>query len=124
MAAETVAGNFKPARYYCGYMKSVVLKVSRIGNSRGIRLPVKMLRKYHITNTVVAEEKSAEIVLRAGRPAPQKLSWEETARAMAATNEDWSEWDITLADGLDEIPWDGGPPGKRAVKRKKRHGKG
>jgi len=87
-------------------MKTTVLKVSRIGNSRGIRLPAQMLRKYHITDTVIAEEKSDEIVLRAGRASPKKLSWEETYREMAAANEDWSEWDCTLADGLAQIPWD------------------
>ena len=61
--------------YYSAYMKSVVLKVSRIGNSRGIRLPAAMLRKYHITDTVIAEEKADEIVLRPGRAGRQKLSW-------------------------------------------------
>jgi antitoxin MazE len=81
-------------------MKSVVLKVARIGNSRGIRLPAKMLRKYHITDVVIAEERSDEIVLRAGRATRPKLSWEETAKAMAAAREDWSEWDATVGDGI------------------------
>ena len=84
-------------------MKTVVLKVSRIGNSRGIRLPAEMLRKYHITDTVIAEEMSDEIVLRAGRAKPQKLSWVETARAMAHTKENWSEWDAVEGDGLRDL---------------------
>jgi antitoxin component of MazEF toxin-antitoxin module len=83
-------------------MNTVALKVSRIGNSRGIRLPARMLRKYHITDTVIAEEKTDEIVLRPGRAGPIKLSWEETASAMAAAKEDWSEWDSTVGDGLHE----------------------
>ena len=87
-------------------MKTTVLKVSRIGNSRGIRLPAGMLRKYHIGDTVIAEEKTDEIVLRPTPAKPRKLSWEETAREMAASGEDWSEWDCTLADGLEQIPWD------------------
>lgn len=81
-------------------MKTVVLKVSRIGNSRGIRLPAGMLRKYHITDTVIAEEMSDEIVLRAGRAKPQKLSWAETAKAMSAAGEKWDEWDANEGDGL------------------------
>jgi antitoxin MazE len=105
-------------------MKTVVLKVSRIGNSRGIRLPAAMLRKYHITDTIIAEEKSDEIVLRAGRATRKKLSWEETAKAMAAANEDWSEWDCTLADGLDEIPWDAPEPAKSARKKRSARRKG
>ncbi len=35
-----------------------------------------------------------------------QLSWEETAQAMAVSGEDWSEWNTTVADGLEEIPWD------------------
>ena len=30
-----------------------------------------------------------------------KLSWKETYRAIAADNEDWSDLDATVADGLD-----------------------
>jgi len=84
-------------------MKTVVLKVSRIGNSRGIRLPAELLRKYHITDTIVVEEKTDEIVLRPGRATRPKLSWKETAKAMAAAKEDWSEWDSTTADGLNGL---------------------
>jgi len=84
-------------------MKTVVLKVSRIGNSRGVRLPARLLRKYHIRDTIVAEEKTDEIVLRPGRVKHPKLSWEETAQAMVAANEDWSEWESTAADGLNGL---------------------
>jgi antitoxin MazE len=84
-------------------MKSVVLKVSRIGNSRGIRLPAAMLRKYHITDMVIAEEKPDEIVLRPGRTSRPKLSWEATAKAMAAANEDWSDWDVVVGDGIHDL---------------------
>ena len=84
-------------------MKTTVLKVSRIGNSRGIRLPAGMLRKYHIGDTIVAEEKLHEIVLRPALAKPQKLSWEQTYREMAAAKEDWSEWESTTADGLNGL---------------------
>jgi antitoxin component of MazEF toxin-antitoxin module len=84
-------------------MKTVVLKVCRIGNSRGIRLPAGMLRKYHISDTVLVEEKSDEIVLRARRATRQKLSWEETAKAMAAAKEDWSGWEAATGDGMHDL---------------------
>jgi hypothetical protein len=32
-----------------------------------------------------------------------KLSWEETAKAMAAAKEDWSEWEFTSAGGLSQL---------------------
>ena len=35
------------------------------------------------------------------KPSAQKLSWEDTYLEMAASDEDWSEWDLTVNDGLD-----------------------
>jgi hypothetical protein len=29
------------------------------------------------------------------------LSWENTNREMAASDEDWSDWDIVIINGLD-----------------------
>jgi len=37
------------------------------------------------------------------KPSDQKLSWEDTYQEMAASDEDWSDWDVTVNDGLD---WD------------------
>ena len=60
------------------------LTVTRIGNSRGIRLPARILKRYGIGDSVLMEELSEGILLRAvaGRRVPL-LSMEETARAMA-----------------------------------------
>ena len=85
------------------------LKITRIGNSKGVRLPAQTLARYGIGESVVMEERSDGILLRPPGPAPAKLSWAETAREMAEAREDWSEWDTTLADGLDQIPWDSRP---------------
>jgi len=90
-------------------MGSRELKITRIGNSRGVRLPAESLRRYRIGDMVVMEERSDGILLRPTGPAVAKLSWEETARAMAASGEDWSEWDTLDADGSDVITWE---PGK------------
>jgi hypothetical protein len=57
---------------------------------------------------VVMEERSEGILLRHPGPSPAKLTWAETGREMGAARENWSEWDATLADGLEEIPWDRG----------------
>lgn len=59
-----------------------------------------MLRKYHIKDTVIAEERADEIVLRPQRRVRRKLSWNDTAKAMSLAREDWSEWDVTAGDGL------------------------
>ena len=98
-------------------MKPIELKVARIGNSRGVRLPAATLVRYRIGATVLMEELSDGILLRPRGPASSKLSWEETARAMAAEREGWSEWDGTLADGLEGIPWKEGEP-QRVAERK------
>lgn len=94
-------------------MKHVELKVARIGNSRGVRIPAATLKRYYIGDRVVMEERSEGILLRPRRSVGTKLSWEETASAMSAEAEDWSDWDTTLADGLDEIPWE--PAGAKRV---------
>ena len=96
-------------------MKPVVLKVARIGNSRGVRIPAKTLARYRIGDTIFMEERSEGILLRPSRSASPKLSWEDTALAMAAQPEDWSDWDTTLVDGLDELPWE---PAKRVAEPK------
>jgi antitoxin component of MazEF toxin-antitoxin module len=95
-------------------MEPTELKVARIGNSRGIRIPSGTLERYRIGAKVVMEERSDGILLRPVGPASPKLSWEETARDMAAHQEDWTTWDATLGDGLQQIPWESPRPGRVA----------
>ena len=87
-------------------MKPIEIKVARIGNSRGVRLPAGTLERYNIGPTVIMEERLDGILLRPTGPAIQKLSWEETARQMGQEQEDWSDLDSTSSDGLDEVPWE------------------
>ena len=91
--------------YYSGHMATMKLKIARIGNSRGVRLPAASLRRYRIGETVLMEERSEGILLRPTGPVVEKLSWEDTAREMATSREDWSAWDTAAADGLHDLPW-------------------
>ena len=75
------------------------LKLIAIGNSRGIRLPKVMLEKYGWSDSLVVEETDDGVLLRGGTA--DRLSWEDTYREMAAEREDWSDLDLTLADGLE-----------------------
>ena len=43
-----------------------------------------------------------------------------TAVAMADAREDWSDWDVTLADGLHSIPWEEAPA-KRVAELKAKY---
>lgn len=90
-------------------MKPIELKVTRIGNSRGIRIPAATLERYQVGASLVMEERSDGILLRPPGSAVTKHSWDETAREMAASAEDWSDWD-TMDDSLDAIPWDPARP--------------
>ena len=90
-------------------MKTFALSLAQIGNSRGIRLPAGLIRKHGFEHGLVLEDRGHELALKP-KAGPPKLSWEEPARAMAASGEDWSAWEGTLADGLDQIPWDGPVP--------------
>ncbi|MCX6559976.1 MAG: type II toxin-antitoxin system PemK/MazF family toxin [Candidatus Aminicenantes bacterium] len=86
-------------------MKSVEVKIAKIGNSRGVRLPAEVLKRYRMDSIVLMEETAEGIVLRPSGSAVKKLSWEETAAEMAAEGEDWSDWESVVGDGLETVPW-------------------
>lgn len=75
------------------------VKLVPIGNSKGIRIPKHLRQKYGWGDELVLEEKQSGIMLRASDNG--KLSWEETYRDMARENEDWDDFDVATADGLD-----------------------
>jgi|WetSurSiteA1Bulk_404760.scaffolds.fasta_scaffold32582_2 mRNA interferase MazF len=95
-------------------MKVRELKVARIGNSRGVRLPAASLKRYAVADELIMEERADGILLRPKGPGVEKLSWEETAREMAGNAEDWSDWDAHAGDGLDSIPWESPKTGRIA----------
>ena len=82
------------------------LKVARIGNSRGVRLPASSLKRYSVGSVMIMEERAEGILLRSAGPAIEKLNWEDTAREMAVSGEDWNEWDKIGSDGLESVPWE------------------
>lgn len=98
-------------------MRTRELKVARIGNSRGVRLPAASLKRYSVGSVMIMEERAEGILLRSAGPPVEKLTWEDTAREMAAVNEDWSEWDVLDGDGLDSVPWEASKGGKVGEKR-------
>lgn len=79
------------------------IKLVAVGNSRGVRLPRELLRKYGISDTLVLEELPEGILLR-GTSGP-KLSLEQTFADMAAAQEGWGDWDSVLEDGLTNLKW-------------------
>jgi antitoxin MazE len=75
------------------------VKLVPIGNSQGVRIPKALLEKYGLSNSLVLEETEQGILLRKKRE--DKLSWEDTFKAMAEAGEDWTDLDVTLPDGLE-----------------------
>ena len=78
---------------------NVELKVVRIGNSRGVRLPKAVLERYEIKDSLVLEAREEGLLLRGKKD--KRLTWEETYRAAAREKEDWSDLDAALADGIE-----------------------
>lgn len=75
------------------------VKLIPIGNSRGIRLPKALLQKYGWSDSLILEETDDGVYLYSKET--NKLSWRETYRAMASEEEDWSDLDVVVDDGLD-----------------------
>jgi antitoxin component of MazEF toxin-antitoxin module len=79
----------------------------RIGNSRGIRLPAPWIKKFALEDGILLEDRGDAVLLKPRRrKSPPTLSWSETAREMAASDENWTPWNLASNDGLKEIPWD------------------
>ena len=87
-------------------MHTTEVKIAKIGNSRGVRIPAEVLRRYAFTDTAILVESVDGLLLCPKQQSDAKLSWAETAQAMAAASEDWSDWDALSADGLGEVPWE------------------
>lgn len=79
------------------------IKLVAVGNSRGVRLPRELLRKYGISDVLVLEERSEGILLRG--TAGAKMSLDQTFAEMAVAQEDWSDWDGVASDGLATLKW-------------------
>lgn len=75
------------------------VKLIQVGNSKGLRLPKKLVKKYKLDVGIVLEEREEGILIKPIKK-DQKLSWEETYRSMAKEKEDWDDLDITTGDGI------------------------
>ena len=75
-------------------------KLVSIGNSKGVRLPKKLIERYHLQENLTLEELDEGILIKADKP-QDKLSWEETFKEMAQEKEDWSDLNILSSDGIE-----------------------
>jgi antitoxin MazE len=82
------------------YLRTRDVKLVPVGNSKGIRLPKKLLQKYGLADSLVLEETDQGILLR--RKGDNRLSWEETYKTMAQEREGWDDFDVAVRDGLED----------------------
>jgi antitoxin MazE len=79
------------------------IKLVAVGNSRGVRLPRELLRKYGISDALVLEELPEGMLLR-GTSGP-KMSLDQTFADMAAAHEDLCVWNGVAGDGMAKLKW-------------------
>ncbi len=72
------------------------LTVVRIGNSRGVRLPAKLLERFHITDKVEVIEDGSRLIIRAVVPRKSRVGWARAFRKMASSGDDRLFIDATL----------------------------
>ena len=87
-------------------MFSGILKVVEIGNSRGVRIPSRLIQRYGIEDEIQLLETADGLLLRPVRSG--KLSFEESFRQMAADSDSQGEavsLEGTLVDGLEVEDW-------------------
>ena len=65
-------------------------KIVRVGNSKGIRLPKRLLVKYGLGESVIITELGNGILIE-GKD-DNRPSWEDTYKEIASSDEDWSDW--------------------------------
>ena len=75
------------------------IKLVPIGNSKGVRTQA-LLQKYGLNDSLLLEETDKGLLIRK-KEDNNKLSWEDTYKAMANAKEDWGDFDTMLLDGLE-----------------------
>ena len=83
------------------------LKIIAIGNSRGVRLPQALLRRYGMADQITLEERPEGLLLRGSVSGKVSLkqTFTEMAREQASGAEDWSDLDRLASDGLNRVKW-------------------
>jgi len=81
-------------------IRTIDIKLISIGNSKGIRIPKALLQKYGLSDPLLLEETDKGLLLR--KKEDNKLSFEDTYRAMADEKENWDDLNVVLLDGLEQ----------------------
>lgn len=83
-------------------------KIIAIGNSSGVRIPKKLLEKYHFAEGQPVELEALNDGIRISPLKKPREGWETAAREMAATEEDenpWGELPVSIDSDDEEWTW-------------------
>ena len=85
-------------------MSSIKVKVVRIGNSRGIRIPKVILDQYHINDEVELETKEDYVIIKPSHVARE--GWEKEFLKMHENQDDVLLIDDSMVNDFDEEDWE------------------
>jgi antitoxin MazE len=85
-------------------MSTVKIKVVRIGNSRGIRIPKVILDQCHINDEVELETKEDCLVIKS--PHTAREGWGSAFQKMHENQEDVLIMDDSITNEFDEEEWE------------------
>lgn len=79
------------------------VKIVKMGNSRGIRLPKPILEASGLSDEVELKVEGETIVLTPPHKNPRE-GWAEAFAALPPDDEDWSDWQ-NMRNGFDDTEW-------------------
>ena len=83
-------------------MENTELQLIQIGNSKGIRIPAEIIKKYKMGKSLILESCADYLIIHPKKN--KKMTWKQTFESMAKakTKEDWTVLDHMADEGLDE----------------------
>jgi len=92
-------------------MTNISTKLIKDGNSMAVRLPKTLLAMSGLYGFVRLEAKEGQIIIKQDKNHPRD-GWEEQIKKVLAEeanpkDDDFADMDVAMADGLNDLPWDG-----------------
>ncbi len=90
---------------------TIATKLVKDGNSTAVRLPKTLLALSGLSGDVELEAKEGQIIITQSQRQPRE-GWEEQIKHVMAeqlqlVDDKFEDMNVALADGLDDLPWDG-----------------
>jgi len=92
---------------FCNYIVAMKVKIVKIGNSRGIRIPKVLLRQTGIDDEVNLEVVDNQVILKPLKKSV-RMGWHDAFREMARMKDDRlsREGKTILKSSFDDIEWE------------------